>query len=573
MGLLSNALDAFRFATMGQNEAMAHAISREVEEAKVEGPSMYDQLNDKHFEKNGTRFLEGKEKAGLRTAMINFTNAQEANAIAAGSFMNEDVMGMADAWGLDSEKINNAMAGYSAAANDAGMLLMNTLASMTNESHGALTAGNGGLLTDEEASMLMETIGTWNPEARNALEGAHERGKYFNSLLKKYGNDTFDLGSDKFGKKKEGDKWQAWDDYELNEIETVLNSIGMENLAASFKASAANDEMYRQNSIGKYQSDARNCATNAGGKLPDVETEVIGQPFERKITGGRGGEAGGFAGADEPWSAEEETLTFTKSPAWDKTALIGCYAGISSPMAREGYAWGDVVTMAQDGITAGDLNQYMRGSESYYSLFGQMGTANAMGNSYREWLQNQAQDRGFALTGLKVNNIKLPPQFRGLKFLDLTNKAHWGLIGMELAAAEKTNRDAQWMTGEGSKKSKIDWGDDVPQSWKAHIQNDGIFKDYDPQNKNKDGWNMDYQNPQNGRNHKFWSGQSKMEWADEILESFSGSYSGLYNSGLSLDDMTRIAKKHNSTLINRKGNNQLSDYLQMMIRLEHGGMK
>ena len=68
MGLLSNALDAFRFATMGQNEAMAHAISREVEEAKVEGPSMYDQLNDKHFEKNGTRFLEGKEKAGLRTA-------------------------------------------------------------------------------------------------------------------------------------------------------------------------------------------------------------------------------------------------------------------------------------------------------------------------------------------------------------------------------------------------------------------------------------------------------------------------------------------------------------------------
>ena len=57
----------------------------------------------------------------------------------------------------------------------------------------------------------------------------------------------------------------------------------MENLAASFKASAANDEMYRQNSIGKYQSDARNCATNAGGKLPDVETEVIGQPFERKI--------------------------------------------------------------------------------------------------------------------------------------------------------------------------------------------------------------------------------------------------------------------------------------------------
>ena len=118
-----------------------------------------DRLDSMHRKKyDGRGFLEGEDLNAIRTVVMDFVNASQANAVAASSFANPDYMRMADAFGMDNQMIANAMSGYQTEVSIKGKALLNTLATIGRETNGAFSTTGGGKLSPEETDFIFELI-------------------------------------------------------------------------------------------------------------------------------------------------------------------------------------------------------------------------------------------------------------------------------------------------------------------------------------------------------------------------------------------------------------------------------
>ena len=455
--------DSMNWARMGKNEAMARVMQREINKAPKDHmkSSMFEDLNTFHQGEHGSGFLEGDSKTAIKASFLNLMNAQHANSVAAGAWLNPKIMEVADAWQLDKSTIDNSMAGYQSAVNSAGKSLINTLISATQGSWGSLSEGAGGFLTQQETALLLEGIGTWNDQARQALEAGHERGKLMNALAIKYGGkDVFTVGHPDFAKPKDESGqtniMKNFSEHEMNDIMNIMKAAGQEGLAELFTAHAANDLQYKSTSQQQWQKEIDFCTDQHGGKGPIYLGEDLASKEGSKVTYNKETAKGvdpssNTISTGDPFEKSTWKEDHTYMADYDSDVRTRCASKIASNMAAEGYPQGDLQVLHSMGIGSPHIKRQLKGSQANRILWGGLGDHEEEG--YISWVKQEAKNIGTNLTGLRIKYLRQDEfapsdlDFRTLTHLDLDNRAHRGLIALELAAAARAGKAPVWLQG------------------------------------------------------------------------------------------------------------------------------
>ena len=533
MGLLGNVIDSFKWANMGEKEATARVMEREIKQAKAAEPegSILAGMNDFHEGKEGTKFFAGSSKNALRTALLDFTHAQQANAVAAGSFMNADIMAVADSWGIDNTVIQNAMAGYQGEVSRAGTSLMNTVATLARQNNGALTTTGGGILSPTEASFLLETIGTWNPEARMALEMENDKGKVMNSIENKHGSDFLDwTDMEKFGRimDKDGNytPFEDIDEMSKSEILTGLTAIGMTDISQALQARWMGDDSYINNIAATYNAEIDACAKASGGLMGESAPQATGprQITEKSKTTQQFG------------TESETTATYTAGeprPVYNQAVVAGCIANLQSPFGKQGLHQFEHKIMAARGITKDQLKDIKKGYMANERLWGEDGYIDQVKG---HWTADEDGNKeGSKITGIQLKYLPQSEFVEGLdarslpRYVDLSDKENRYLVALELQASIGKGDAALWQTGSPGSYNEAHWSEGKkPETLLSWFSDDGFKTMYG------DAWEYDgekipvFKSPQ-----------------DMVSSTYKG-YKDAISGAATEDDMRKALNKMNS---------------------------
>ena len=453
-----------KFARMGDREAMATVMQREAREAQQGSyMTMIDPYHRTKYAKNadGTvnpypGFFEGPEKQAAKTALMNLANAQQANAVAAGAFLNPDIMAVADAWGMDNQTIMNAMGGYKHEVSAAANALLNTITTIVGENNGALSTTHGGKFTPEEVEHMLEMVGSINMQAKTALEMGNDSGMALNFQEDKLGNpNLWKTGHPNFMKQSDGKG--GFKDLSVGQLLELANTAqvaGRPDASASIADFAQGNTTVLQHYYNEQKANMTQCLEFKGGGV-DVP---IQNPVSFKESTGKKESTVQLAEGEEKETGQDIEGSMSIRRTYPTKDVLDCYSMNISPMAKQGDNSMDISILINEfGIEEADLHDYLQ------EVYGSVYLSNEDGTGYIEdvvqktWMNDPANVKGEPITSVKLKHLFTSreaefiagnPEIMDMTHIDINNPQEMWLYALEIQAAKDAKGVVEYGVGD-----------------------------------------------------------------------------------------------------------------------------